>query len=550
MADQLKQIAFRKFSLTETQAGTPWNAIVSGANDAYSIKSIEASQGSNTTAGAITATATVSLTTDFSAGKFVEIGVIAKKDRVGLTGNMVVDANSTLTVRPVAKIINFADKKFNIDTENTTGGRYRKSQQELRGTVLGIQDISTSVSVDKTGVTYSGNQYGGGSHSYEGNYTIFHTNANGLLLRLTFYTGNSSAAGMQVDNANTGAMYGFYQTDYGPAKFDGSRYIYWFDENTQKIRYFDLDESETNLASANTMGGGNNTNYYHGIINFVGGSPGSTNTSYDNHFADICIKDGKTYFFFLKGSSKHFFMVELPLTLTNNNASANSTVKFIRLMSGVTSSQTNQFGETGRYSWGYLFNTNGSSADGSIHVTYDPDVERWIGYLYPAGASYGWVATFTHAEYGATANASVIFGNQGLICLTESAINTHVKIPTTYLDTQNNQGCVRSSYVSQNLKPNADSWSIANGGPRYWDGRTLLTHNRTANNYLRHVYQLDLANETATNITSALSGNVGGTYACFHYISFAPSATTIASRTYSSAPSLTVRISGVHENRA
>ena len=548
MADNIKQIAFRKFSLAETQAGTAWNAIASGATDAYAVKSIEATQGLNTAVGAVTATATVGLTTDFSAGKYVNIGTIAQKDRLGLSGNLVVDANSTLTVRPVAKTIIFSDKKFNIDTEGPTVNR--KTQQELRGTVLGIQDISTSTEVNKTSVTFSGNQYGGGSTSYEGNYTIFHTNANGLLLRLVFYTGNTSAAGVQVDNANTGTQLGFYQSSYGAAKFDGTRYIYWFNESTNKLNYLDLDESETNLANANTMGGGNNTNYYHGIINFAGGSPPNSQTSYDNHFVDIAIKDGKTYFFFLKGNQKLFFMVELPSTLTNYNSTANNTVKFIRLMSTVSSSQTNQFGETGRWSWGYAFNVYGSSADGSVHVTYDSDIKRWIGYLYPAGADRAFVVTFTQADYDATANTQAIFGNYGLICLTESAINTHLKIPTTYLDNASSNGLVRSLYITNNLKPYSDAWTIANGGPRYWDGRTLYTQNRTSGDYLRHVYQLDLANETATDVTSAISGAIAGQYSTFHYISFAPSATTIASRTYPSAPSLTVRISGVHENRA
>nr|BAR34560.1 hypothetical protein [uncultured Mediterranean phage uvMED] len=558
MADQIKQIAFREFSLTEIQAGTPWNAIQSGATDAYVVKTILATQGQDTTTGAITATATVGLTTDFNNGKYASIGTIAKQNRIGVSGSQVVDANSTLTVRPVAKTIEFQDKTFHIDTESNV--QPRKSRTELRGSVMGIQDVSSGLNVDKTGVTMasqqSGHQYQGGGNTYQHQYTIYHTNVNGVHLRIIFSNDSSSTSRFQVHNANDGTMYGYYQTSYGHAMFDGERYIYWFDEGSNKIRYFDTDESTSNLSAANTYGGGQNASYYHGIINFNGSAPSGSNTSYDNHFVDFEIKDGIPYFFYLRGNGNYFHMVQLPTTLTNYNATANTTTKHVRLWSGQTSSTANNFGTNG-YTMGYLNNAITRDYRGSIRVTYDAEIEYWICYHNVNQADSTFVGIFTQADYDLTPSGNYIRGENwgssgyGLVCLTEAEIRTHLKIPNALTGTANSQGTIDGTNIYNNIKPTGDSWSYDNMSERYWDGRKLYVLNASSTGSKQfHCYELDLPNDKGTDITAAVSGNIANYNGRFYMSKSTPSNATIASRTYNNAPSLTVLISGVHENRS
>ncbi len=560
MADRIKQIAFREFSLTEIQSGTPWNAIQSGATDAYVVKSILATQGANTAAGAITATATVGLTTDFNNGKYASLGTIAQQNRVGVSGSQVVDANSTLTVRPVAKTIEFQDKTFNIDTESDV--RPRKTRTELRGSVLGIQDISTSSDIDKTSVTMasqqSGHQYQGGSSTYQHNYTVFHTNANGVHLKIIFSNASSSSPRFQVHNADDGTMYGYYQTSYGHAMFDGERYIYWFDESNDRIHYFDTDESTSNLLASNTYGGNNNALYYHGRIEFNGSAPAGSNTSYDNHFVDFEIKDGIPYFFYLRGNGDYFHMVQLPTTLTNYSATANTTVKHIRLWSTSTSSTANNFG-TNNYSMGYLNTAYSRDYRGSIRVTYDPDIEYWICYHNVRSASDTFVGCFKQADYDFTPSGSAIRGDgnswggagYGLVCLENTEITEHLKIPATYVGAANGQGSIESSPIYSNISPNGESWYWDDTSERYWDGRKLYVSNAsTTGDNQYHIYELDLPNDTGTDITAGVSGDIANYYGRFYMSKSTPTNATIASRTYANAPKLTVSISGVQEDRS
>ena len=153
--------------------------------------------------------------------------------------------------------------------------------------MAGTQDISTATDIDKTSVTFANRQYqyNGGSNAYSGQYTIIHTNANGVELLIQFGTSTSSQATFEVWNAATGVKYGHFMMNYGQPVWDGERYIYWFDENYSRLHYYDTDESTANLAQASTYGGGNGANFYHGRINFNGSAPSGSHNSYDNHFS-------------------------------------------------------------------------------------------------------------------------------------------------------------------------------------------------------------------------------------------------------------------------
>ena len=132
MADQIKQIALKEFTASEISAGTPVN-VQTVATYAYVIKSIETTQKIDTANDVVVATVSIGLTSDFNSGKFVSVGNIAKQGKVGSTGNIILDANSTFTVRPTAKNLTFADDIFHIDVEAAT--RPDKGHKIVRGSV-------------------------------------------------------------------------------------------------------------------------------------------------------------------------------------------------------------------------------------------------------------------------------------------------------------------------------------------------------------------------------------------------------------------------------
>ena len=82
MADQVKQLAFKKFTTSELQAGSAANVLTTDASTHYVIKSIETTQGS--AVSAVIATATLGLTAGLASGEYTSIGNI-KADRVGLS---------------------------------------------------------------------------------------------------------------------------------------------------------------------------------------------------------------------------------------------------------------------------------------------------------------------------------------------------------------------------------------------------------------------------------------------------------------------------------
>ena len=75
MADQIKQLAFKEFSIAELQAGTAANVLTTNASTHYVIKGIEATQGDNN--AAVTATATLGLTAGLGTAQYASLGTVA-----------------------------------------------------------------------------------------------------------------------------------------------------------------------------------------------------------------------------------------------------------------------------------------------------------------------------------------------------------------------------------------------------------------------------------------------------------------------------------------
>ena len=89
MPDQVKQLAFKEFSVTELQNGTAANVLTTDATTHHVIKSIETTQGNN--ADAVEASATIGLTSGLASGQFTSLGTVAKRDRVGSSGSAIME---------------------------------------------------------------------------------------------------------------------------------------------------------------------------------------------------------------------------------------------------------------------------------------------------------------------------------------------------------------------------------------------------------------------------------------------------------------------------
>ncbi len=339
MADQVKQLAFKQFTISELQAGSAANVLTTDASTHYVIKGIEATQGDNS--NAITATATLGLTAGLGTGQFTSLGTVAKRDRLGMSGSAIMDASSTLTIRPTATSIDFLDENVRSGkTSNggTANGHFVKS---IRPSVNGLAEptLNTETAVDKTTGTYTGSYDSMTGGVPNGNYKVHHTNANGVNLIIVFGNSTTSSCRFAVWNADTNAYYGYYQSSYDAPIFDGSRYIFWIKcdgTSNMRIRWYDLDESTTNLTAANTTGGSSGADFYHGQTGIFADSPAfSGRTTYDNNlnaYFQNRHTNNKRYFCGYSNANNRGWLVEFAETLTND-ASTTPIPKWVYLSS-------------------------------------------------------------------------------------------------------------------------------------------------------------------------------------------------------------------------
>lgn len=564
MADQVKQLGFKDFSIAELQAGTAANVLTTDASTHYVIKSIEATQGDN--ANAITATATLGLTAGLGTGQYASLGTVAQKDRVGLGGgSAIMDASSTLTIRPTATTINFLDEKvLSGKTSNggTANGHFVKS---VRPSVNGFDEptLNTETAVDKTTGTYSGSYDSMTGGVPSGNYKIHHTNANGVNLIIVFGNSSTSSCRFAVWNADTNTQYGYYQQSYDRPIFDGSRYIFWavvHNESSMRIRWYDLDESTTNLAAANTTGGSVGQGFWHGQTGLFQDSPAfSGRTTYDNHlnaYFQNRHTNNKRYFCGYSNSNNRGWLVEFAETLTND-ASTTPIPKWVYLSSSnnSTSGSTDPFGNnSSAWNMTALINSQQQpTTESQMLLTYDPAVSRYMIW-YSNDNNRWWPMTFTQAELDAQGNSGQI--NQGgtsgyglRVVSNLSAANINVDSDFAENGSSNN---MRINMGSSNayLATTTGAYAGNDGStmsPAYVDGSNWYFRNiNSSSNSAYKVVKVDVSNvTTAINLipNTTIPSNV---WPSNIFVGFeTPSSTTVANRTYTKSPSLKVRISGI-----
>ncbi len=554
MADQVKQLAFKEFTTTELQNGTAANVLTTDATTHYVLKSIETTQGSATSA--ITAEATIGLTAGLSAGQFTTLGTVAKANRIGLTGSVIMDNSSTLTIRPIAKAITFADQQIQYVNQNSSNpSKWRKI---IIPTVNDVSDTPLAVrtTIDKTAQTFSGPTVN--LLDYTNNHAFIYERSDGVNLKVVMQCSTSGNTGFEVWNADNGTLYGYYYVSYCAPHWDGDRYIfYWNENNKTQICYYDLEESLTNLASANTYGGGTGANFYHGVINdpSAANHPNYSFSSWDNR---------SSCFYFDRHNNRRFIvqyfsgngqlsMFELPAgTFTNYNATANEATKWVTLGAGSSSNRTDYFGNNAGSTWSsvYWISNYARNAQCTFRLSYDN--ETGFYYFYVWDGSYVAPFIFSKDDYASTDNGGMIntpnSSSYGLIMLsTQSASETGVGFHSNFFQGYSgNNGAIRMSYVasSQNRPAGSPSFSYSTNRERWVDGRSLIMANNSTPN---RIYKIDFTSGVTEDLTSGMTdaeANVNYNKSFwFGYTN--PSSATIASRNYSIAPGLKVRVTGI-----
>ncbi len=539
MADQVKQLAFKEFTDAEIEAGSRWDAVTTNGSTHYVIKSIEGTQGYNN--NAIEATATIGLTTDLNNDKYASLGVCAKKDRVGLSGSSIMDANSTLSIRPTAKTISYRDQRFQLSRANSNSSM-NKWQQHSKAFVNNVQDTITENTYINTSTTHSATVT---LYSYIGNYVVYHTNANGVNLAIYFQQGTSSSTGFSLVDADTGSEYGYYSSSYGTPYFDGERYIYFMRAGSydHQISFFDLDKSD--LTPSATQGGASGQDYFHGSWVYSGNQQLGSVTSWDNRksfFYYDRYLDKKFIGYNSEGNAK-FVLYEIPTTTPTHDYN-NTGLKWIHIRDNNHSGGTDPFGNNAGNAWslGYIMNSYSNNSEVDMKMTYDATKERY--YIFVQNQDRIMPFTFTRAEYDATSSTSLL--DQGAMQGYGLYLVAGASAASAGFDTSlfSNWSSSNGSFEFSNMSSTLTGFTLKNDWNKYYEGLKLYTRNYSSDYQL---YEIDLANTTATKIDTGMTDSESlTTYHGSFWMGWAvPTSTEKAARTYNVAPKLSVRISGI-----
>ena len=553
MADQVKQLAFKKFTVDELRNGTAVNILTTDANTHYVIKSIESEQA--VTTSSVNVDASIGLTSGLSGGEFVNIGRVAQANRRGLQGSLIMDASSTLTLRPVAQTLNFTDVEFQLSMENqgSSGMRkHRKHNMPFFGGFNRETTLETNSEVDKTGTTFGGNSYG--MSSYNDNYAHVHTKPNGERVLIHFINSSSGGSdGFELWNYDTGAHLGYKINSYAKTFYDGVRYIFWAQESTYHIRYFDLNETFTNMQPANTMGGSSGANYYHGIVNMANGAtPNFVNrTTYDNRTSSFYFDHELNKRFFVVGSKSNGStgLVELPSTLTNGQTV--TATKWVYITNSTSANNfTDPFGNNGNSakSYGNVLNGYTGSVQAKVDLTYDFELERYFIW-YNVGNNFLAPFTFTRADYDGTSNGSTLYnsGSTNSSGLTAVAFSSASLIgmetgDTIFKNWDNGNGAINLN----NLTTYSDNFTYNANRVYFMRGRKMYM--RSASSPFQ-LHEIDFSKSTSVNtlINTGLSDSDAGTSynQSFSMAERTSTNSEINSRAYTTAPNVKIRVTGI-----
>lgn len=551
MADQVIQAGYHSFTTDELVAGTRNDIVTTNSTTNLVIKSIEATQSQPT--DAITAEATIGLTSGLASNQFTSLGNCAQANRLGLEGSVIMPASSTLSIRPTAKSITFTDEKvFNSNLNNSN--QTTVQDQVVNVSVAGQSEptLNTQTQVNKNSVSY-GSNLGYTLYNYPNNYTIFHTNANGLFLKITFYSHSYYQTGFDIWNANTGTYLGGYFDNYQRGHFDGTRYIFFMHQggpSGTRIKWIDLDESETNLTAANTTGGGNYSAYWHGQTAVATGSPSHQSAaSYDNHLQGFYHNrhtNGKKYLFGYSMNSSRAWLYEVPDTLVNDS-STTVAPRWQYLSSGSSiSNGTDPFGNnagSARNMVNVFNNFYSTQQYQDLHLTFDTELARYLIY-YNRGNRDRLVFTFTQAEMdaGFLTNGPIV-GTHGLMAVAVASAASINVTPSVFQNVSNQNGAINWGDILANSA--FSGYNAHQYNTWFVDGSTkhYFKNNGGTDYYHVHRFNPNDLNTAPVKLTTETPNS--GFDSDFAVFNVQPTNAQRSARTYTKAPGLRVRVTAI-----
>ena len=535
MADRIEELFLKEYTQTELENATRHD-FTTNSSTAYVIKDIEFKQGSDNQS--VSGTVTVGKTSDLSAGKFSKLGQFGSLVD-SLSGSAIMDADSTLSIRPTATTSTYKDETVFLENggasnNNSVGPLIQLTTPTVNG--FSETGITTTLTANNPG-TGDGNY-----NSWTKEYAIVHTTANNIKIYMRFYKGSSAYSYVNIVGMDNGTDYAALTSTYTEHVWDGERYIYWYDGGY--IYFFDTDNANiTNPATHGVT--------CHGRMqtNFAGSAQ-----SYDHRFAayHVSAHDGKKYFSQYFNSQSYGVIFEMPTT-TSDGATC---PKRWRTGNGsYHGSGTDPFGNNSGNAWTPYYLTqqvsrNEYSMEQISTFTDKLGVKRWM--MWRRHDAYRiWLFTWRDQDMQSLANNGILGSNdpnmnssQGIRCIalgsvTDAALGWNA----TYFSGNTSNAFISSA--TANLGAGNSDLQNNSYGTFYVDGLTLFFSN-VSQDY--NVFKIDL---TKTSFPGLFTSGQYNPYHNNYYVQFStPSASTIASRTYLNAPALTVRATGIKEDRS
>lgn len=539
MADRIEELFLKKFTITEIEAGTRHD-FTTDANTAYVIKDIETTQGSDTFP--IVGSVTVGKTTDFSAGNFSRIGQFGSLVD-SLSGSAILDASSTLSIRPTAQSINFRDIILQVDNSRGSYSAAGPVIDYVLPSVNGVQDTALKT---ETSLTASNPGSTRGSYSTSDEFAIIHTNANGIKLYMRFTKGNNSVSYVHIVGADNGTDY--VELDqlntYTGHVWDGVRYIYWVAGGY--VYFYDTDASDLTAA-------GHSSGYKcHGRMT----SPYNnySNSTYDHRTTDYhqSNHDGKKYIYQYWYSNQYGTITQLPDTIADG-ATCPKTV--FTNYGGYVYNGRDVYGNNASGAWNQYYTRNQSTPNqymrSRLTTFTDKEGTKMWALFERHNGTYIWVYMWPESNMAATASGTVLKSNDnnnnndGIILVSHTSAADTGKLNWNNTYYHSSSGNMNFRLGGSYLGSGNSSWQAGSYGGMWFDGLTMYYSNVSSN------YNIFKINFEETTFPALFNDDqYYGSSGAFFMIAAEPDAATIASRTYTSAPALTVRVTGIKEDRS
>tara|TARA_B100000427_G_scaffold166906_3_gene138632 strand:+ start:1941 stop:3563 length:1623 start_codon:yes stop_codon:yes gene_type:complete len=539
MADRIEELFFKKFTTAEIEAGTRHD-FTTDATTAYVIKDIETNQGSDTFP--VTGSVTAGKTTDFSAGRFSKIGQFGSLVD-SLSGSAILDASSTLSIRPTAQSINFRDIILQVDNSTTLATNAGPVIDYVLPSVNGVDDTSLKT---EASVTASNPGSTRGTYNTHDEFAIIRTNANGIKLYMRFTKGTSSTSTVYIVGADNGTDYVTLDqlNTYNGHVWDGLRYIYWVAGGY--IYFYDTDASDLTAAghSSGYKCHGRMTGPY---TNYSASSNDHRTTDYhqSNH-------DGKKYIYQYYSGNQYGIITQLPDTISDG-ATCPKTV--FTNYGGYVGNGRDVYGNNVGAAWNQYYTRNQSSVNqymrSRLTTFTDKEGTKMWALFERHNATYIWVYMWPESNMAATGSGSILkshdnnTNNDGVMMLSDTSAADAAKLNWNSAYYNQSSGNMNFRTDSGYLGSGNSSWQNGSYGGMWFDGLTMYYSN-VSSDY--NVFKINFEETTFSGLFQ--DNQYYGSYGAFFMIAAEPDSATIASRDYQSAPSLSVRCTGVKEDRS